>query len=192
MNKIHKILYRKSDKILLATFLSTVFYSTAYPTIHKEIVIHISDFMIASEQIISCLGVVIASVLWNKYSDILFRKFPFFCVFETVAGITTTTYAIMSDNIIIYYILDTFVFAMITRNIICGGNRLRSERYRKESEREHFDNNNLSASAIATIIGSCIAMLLDLDFKVMLCVSTFGNALDNILYIQVYRENQNK
>ncbi|MDE6780952.1 MAG: hypothetical protein K2J40_05790 [Ruminococcus sp.] len=189
---MNRILYRKNDKMLLATFLSTVFYSTAYPTIHKEIVIHISDFMIASEQIISCLGIVLASVLWNKYSDILFQKFQLFCVLETVAGITTTTYAIMSDNIMVYYILDTFVFALITRNIICGGNRLRSERYRQELEREHFDNNNLSASAIATIIGSCIAMLLDLDFKIMLCIATFGNALDNILYIQVYREQQNK
>lgn len=183
---------RRPDKMLLATFLSTVFYSTAYPTIHKEIVLHISDFMIASEQIISCLGIVLASVLWNKYSDILFRKFPLFCVLETVAGITATTYALISDNIMIYYILDTFVFALITRNIICGGNRLRSERYRKESEREHFDNNNLAASAIATIIGSCIAMLLDFDFKVMLCISTFGNALDNILYIQIYSEQQTK
>ena len=176
--------------MLLATFLSTVFYSIAYPTIHKEIMLHISDFMIASEQIISCFGIVLASVLWNKYSDILFRKFTLFCVLETVAGITTTIYTLMSDNIIVYYILDTFVFALITRNIICGGNRLRSERYRQESERERFDNNNLSASAIATIIGSCIAMIVDLDFKIMLCIANFGNALDNILYIQVYREQQ--
>ena len=178
--------------MLLATFLSTVFYSIAYPTIHKEIVIHISDFMIASEQIISCLGIVLASILWNKHSDILCRKFPLFCVLETVAGITTTTYALISDNIMVYYILDIFAFALVTRNIICGGNRLRSERYRQESERERFDNNNLSASAIATIIGSCIAMILDLDFKVMLCIAKFGNALDNILYIQVYKEQQNK
>lgn len=177
---------KKSDKMLLATFLSTVFYSAAYPTIHKEIVQHISDYMIALEQIVSCLGIVLASVLWNKYSDALFRKFPLFCVLETVAGIITTTYAIMSDNIVVYYIPDTFVFALITRNIICGGNRLRSKRYRQESERERFDNNNLSASAIATIIGSCIAMLPDLDFKVMLCTATFGNALDNALYIQIY------
>ena len=176
----------KSDKMLFATFLTTVFYSLAYPTIHKEIVQHISDFMIALNQIVCCLGIVVVSGLWNKYSDALFQKFTLFCVLETVTGIITTVYALLSDNIVVYYILDTFVFALITRNIICGGNRLRSERYRQESERERFDNNNLSASAVATIIGSCVAMVLDLDFGVMLCIATFGNALDNILYIQIY------
>lgn len=181
---------KKSDKMLLATFLSTVFYSMAYPTIHKEIVQHISDYMIALEQIVSCLGIILASGLWNKHSDALFKKFPLFCVLETVAGVITTVYALISDNIVVYYILDTFVFAVITRNIICGGNRLRSERYRQESEREQFDNNNLSASAIATIIGSLVAMVLDLDFGIMLCIATFGNALDNILYIQIYSEQQ--
>ena len=59
----------KSDKMLLATFLSTVFYSMAYPAIHKEIIQNISDYLIAIEQIVSCIGIILASTLWNKHSD---------------------------------------------------------------------------------------------------------------------------
>ncbi len=46
----------------------------------------------------------------------------------------TTIYAIITHNIVVYYLLDTIVFAIITRNICCGGIKLRAIRYNSEEK----------------------------------------------------------
>lgn len=183
---------RKIDGMLLATFLTTIFYSSTYPYIHKEVMANVSDSLIALSQIINCLSVVILGSLWNKKSDKLFKYYPVFCVGETVLSICSTIWAITTHNIIAYYMIDTLIFAIVTRNICCGGVKLRAIRYNTEEDREHFDNNNNSASAIATILGSIIAMILDLDFTIMLWLATLGNAIDNVFYIFVYKSTQSK
>jgi hypothetical protein len=115
-----------------------------------------------------------------------------FCILETALGICSTIWAVTTHNIMAYYLIDTLIFAIVTRNICCGGVKLRAIRYNTEENREHFDNNNNSASAIATIIGSVIAMILDLDFSVMLWLATLGNAIDNIFYIFIFKNTQSK
>ena len=183
---------RKVDGMLLATFLTTIFYSSTYPYIHKEVMTNVSDSIIALSQIINCLSVVILGSLWNKKSDKLFKYYPVFCVGEIVLSICSTIWAITTHNIMAYYMIDTLIFAIVTRNICCGGVKLRAIRYNTEEEREHFDNNNNSSSAIATIIGSVIAMMLNLDFATMLWLATLGNAVDNIFYIFIYKSTQSK
>jgi hypothetical protein len=106
--------------------------------------------------------------------------------------VSSTVVAVTTDNILAYYIMDTLIFAIVTRNIICGGNKLRALRYNTETAREHFDNNNLSANATATIVGSIVAMILKLDFISMLWVATVGNAVDNIFYIYIYKNQMKK
>lgn len=179
--KKHKI-----DAMILASLLVTIFYSSTYPYIHKAIISIISDNMIALNQIINCMSIVVVGTIWNKNKS-LFRYYPMFCVVETIFNIGTTVYALITGNIVAYYILDTLVFATITRNIICGGTRLRAMRYKTEDERSAYDNNDNSACAIGTIIGSCIAMVLKLDFNIMLIIATFGNCIDNIFYFSIYR-----
>jgi hypothetical protein len=183
---------RKIDGMLLATFLTTIFYSATYPYIHKEIVSSVSDSIIALSQIINCLSVVILGTLWNKKSDKLFKYYPAYCVFETILSIGSTILATTTHNIVAYYIVDTLIFAIVTRNICCGGVKLKAIRYNSEAEREHFDNNNNSVSAIATILGSVIAILLDLDFSIMLWLATIGNAIDNIFYLFIFKNTQSK
>lgn len=182
----------KIDGILLATFLTTIFYSATYPYIHKEIMANVTDTIIALNQIINCLSIVILGSIWNKKSNQLFKYYPVFCVCETALGIGSTIWATATHNIMAYYIVDTFIFAIVTRNIICGGVKLKAIRYNSEEKREHFDNNNNSASAVATIIGSIIAMLLNLDFSIMLWIATFGNAIDNIFYLFIFRNTQSQ
>ena len=134
------------------------------------------------------MSIVILGSLWNKKSDKLFRHYPIFCIGETVISTCATIWATTTNNIVAYYIIDTLVFSIITRNICCGAVKLKAIRYNTEEDREHFDNNNNSASAIATIIGSIIAMILDLDFSIMLWIATIGNAIDNIFYIFIFKE----
>jgi hypothetical protein len=182
----------KLDGMLIATFLTTIFYSATYPYIHKEVMENVSDNIIALSQIINCLSVVILGSLWNKKSDKLFKYYPEFCTGETLLSIGSAIWATTTGNIIAYYIIDTLIFAIVTRNICCGGVKLKAIRYNSEEDREHFDNNNNSAPAIATIIGSIIAMILDLDFTIMLWLATLGNAIDNIFYIFIYKSTQSK
>lgn len=179
------------DGMLLATLLTNLFYSATYPYIHKQVMECVSDSIIALNQIINCLSIIIIGAIWNRKSKKLFNLYPLYCVLETLVGIVTTIYVIISKNIVVYYILDTLVFAIITRNIICGGIKLRAIRYDTEDKREHFDNNNNSMSAIATILGSVIAMFLTLNFNTMIILATIGNCIDNIFYIVIwYKTNK--
>ena len=183
---------KRLDGMLIATFLTTIFYSATYPYIHKEIMANVSDSVISLSQIINCLSIVILGSLWNKKSDKLFKYYPIFCIGETILSMCSTIWAVSTHNIMAYYIIDTLIFSIVTRNICCGGVKLRAIRYNSETEREHFDNNNNSASAIATIIGSIIAIILDLNFSFMLWLATLGNAIDNIFYIFIYKNTQKK
>lgn len=178
---------RKADGMLVATFLTTLFYAATYPYIHKQIIMVASDGLIAINQIINCFSIVFFGTVWNKWSGRLFKYYPMICVAETLLGICSTAFAICTENIAAYYMIDTLIFAVVTRNICCGGVKLRALRYKTEKEREQFDNNDNSAYAVATIIGSLVSMSLDLSFEVMLCIATFGNAIDNIFYILIYR-----
>lgn len=189
MHNVFKI--KRIDGMLLAKLLTTLFYSATYPYIHKEIVSNVSDSIIALNQIINCISIIVYGRVWNKKSDRLFKFYPMFCILETILSIGSAIWAIMSGDIVAYYIVDTLIFAIVTRNICCGGVKLRAIRYRTEKEREHFDNNNNSMSAIATIIGSFMAMILELDFNMMLILATIGNSIDNIFYICIFY-NQKK
>ena len=178
--------HKKMDSMLVGGLLVNVFYSATYPFIHKQIISVATDNFIAANQIINCLGIVIFGAIWNKFSDRLFRFYPLFCIFETVFGIATTTFAVTTNQIIAYYILDTLVLAIITRNIICGSIKLRVIRYKTENEREKFDNNFNSVCSIGILIGSVIALFLNLNFAAMLWTATFGNMIDNAIYINIY------
>ncbi|MDE5884498.1 MAG: hypothetical protein K2H29_05400 [Oscillospiraceae bacterium] len=184
---------QKPDAMLMATFFTTCFYSATYPYIHKEIVQNVTENAVAYNQVANCISIILFSFLWNKYSDKLFRYYPFFCILECVIGIFTSAWLTMHpDHILTYYILDTLLFCLITRNIICGGVKLRSIRYPTEQQREHFDNSDNSAYALATIIGSLIAVCLDLDFIPMIWIATIGNMIDNIFYIVIFLNFQSK
>lgn len=181
---------RKLDGMLLATFITTLFYSASYPYIHKVIISNVSETVIALSQIINCVSIVFFGLMWNRYSQKLFKFYSAFCIFETLLSITSTVIAVITGNIFAYYVIDTLIFAIVTRNICCGGVKLRALRYSTETAREHFDNSDNSASAVATIIGSVLAMILKLDFIPMLWIATVGNAVDNIFYIAIYNKER--
>lgn len=181
----------KFDGMILATLICTTFYSTSYPFIHKQIMYYASDNLIALNQIINCVSIVLFGFIWNKTKR-LFNFYPALCIIEGILSIGSTIFAITTHNIVAYYIIDTLIFSIVTRNICCGGIKLRAMRYNTEEQRERYDNNNNSANAIGTILGSCLAMILDLNFEVMLAIATIGNTVDNIFYICIYYNERKK
>lgn len=176
--------------MLVAAFLTTMFYASTYPYIHREVMLHATDTFIALNQIINCVSVIVCGTLWNKHTDALFKKYPLFCVLECVLGICLSIWVTYSHNVLAYYVLDTVIFALVSRNIICGGIKLRALRYDTEEKRVHFDNNQNSVNGFATILGSVIAMFLNLDFTVMVWLATLGNCIDNLFYIQIYLDSR--
>lgn len=177
----------KVDGILLCTFICATLYSSTYPYIYKLVISAVSDRMLAANQIIECLSVVFFGELWKRNKN-LFRYYPTFCVIETIISIGLAVYTVVTHNMVGYYILNTLIYAIFTRNIICGGIKLKAIRYSSEEQRERFDNNNNSVSSVATILGSLIAMVLNLSFSAMIIIAILGNTIDNIFYICIYRK----
>ena len=176
----------KLDTMLIASFITTLLYGSTYPYIHKTVMMVASEQIVALNQIINCLSIVLFGFVWNKWSNKLFRFYPYFCIVDTLALALICVYTIATNNVLVYYLADTCLVALITRNIFCGNNKIQAIRYPTEDTREEFDNNVNSVMAIATIIGSLIAMVLVLDFRAMICLATIGNAIDNIFYIGIF------
>lgn len=184
---------KKPDAMLLATFFAYFFYSATYPYIYKQILAGISSDAVAAQKIVNCISVILFSALWNRFSEKLFPFYAVLCVLECLAGLCTSLYVTFHpENVLAYYILDTALFCLITRNIICGGTKLRAMRYPTEQQREHFDNQNNAVSAAGTLIGSAAALLLHLDFVHMIWLATLGNMIDNIFYIYIFFHSENK
>ena len=180
------------DGMLIASFITNVFYTASYPKIHIAVMSKLPDTYLAVNQIVNCLSIIIFSRLWNKYSDKAFRFFPMYCIIEWVTTIGTVLYYVITKSIVGYYILDTLAFAIVSRNIICGCIKLQALRYTTEVSREQYDNNCNSIYALATIIGSTISIWLDIDIMKMLCIAAIGNTLDNIFYICIYYSTKKK
>jgi len=178
----------KLDGMLIATFLTTLFYSSTYPFIWKKIMSDpkVTESLMALQQILSCLSIIIFSYIWNKKTDQLFKYYRHFCVAEMITTTSITIYCLLTDNIVGYYILDSIACALVTRQIICGGIKLKANRYKTEDKRVNFDNKNNMYGSAATIIGSLLAMILKIDFRIMLIIATIGNMIDNIFYIVIY------
>ena len=173
--------------MLLATFVTTLFYSSTYPYIWVEIMKSISNQYVAVSEIIGCLSIIVFSALWNKKSNLLFKFYPVFCIADITASLVLLLYMIVfSLDLKFYYIANTMIVATITRNLCCGGIKLKAKRYPNENERETFDNKNNSFSAIATILGSGIAIVLKLPMEIMLIVAFIGNVADNVIYIIIF------
>ncbi len=186
MNIIKKI--KSIDLMLLSTFLCTIFYTSTYPIIYKTIMSTIHKNFISINQIVACCSIILFNSIWNKHSNKLFKYFPALCALEMVCTLIVTIYiSISKASITSFYILDTLIFVIVTRNIICGGSRLKALKYSTPSKREKFDNNNSSYASLATIIGASISIALKMDFITMLWIAAFGNCIDNVLYMIIYK-----
>lgn len=183
---------KKVDGMILANFIVDTFYSSTYPFIHKEVMQYVTSSQVAILNIIDCLGVILYSWAWNKYGKTLYKFYPYFCMLETILTISTTTAYILTHNIVACYLVDSVVFTIITRNILCGTIRMKAARYPDSDSREKFDNRNNGYSSLATIIGSVIAIWLKLPYAIMLVIATVGNCIDNIAFTIIYYKMKKK
>src|SRR3712207_4218286 len=156
------------DKLLMANFLSNLFFSFSFPTIHCFLINNINQRIISLNSIVTCISGILFPIIWNKYSDKLYVKWRYLLSAETIAY----TIAIMlmlfgKINGRIYYFVDTLFFAVITKNIICGNNKLKSIRYAKDNEREQYDNNCNIVTNCSSLIGFGTSFLFNMQIKIV-------------------------
>lgn len=176
------------DKLLLANFISNLFYSIAYPTVHFVLIRDIDERIISLNAIIVCIAGIIVPIIWNKKSDELYNKYGYLLTLEGLSYILLTVAFILGTvDSRLYYLIDTILFSIITKNIICGGNKLRALRYTGE-EREKFDNDCNILSNASSLIGFTISLLFPLQKYIAFIILGIGIISDNIFYYRAYKE----
>ncbi len=176
-----------SNLMLITNFICDLFYALSYPYIYAETIKAVSKTYISLEQIISCLGVVIFGILWNKSGDILFKHYPKIVFIETVADIILFTHVLITDNLKFYFIFNVLIYAIITRNMANGGIRLRAKVHPDEKTRERYDNNCNIVNSVATLIGASVSIILSIDIEVLFIFALIGNIFDNFCYYYIYK-----
>ena len=140
---------------------------------------------ISLESIVTCLAGVIFPTLWKKYSDKLYTKYGYLL---TTEGILYTLICILLIggyiNYKAYYILDMLLFVVISKNIICGNNKLKAIRYKGET-REEYDNNINIVSNLSSLIGFTLSFILTIPVSLAFILITIGICFDNIFYYNI-------
>jgi len=178
---------RLSNLMLLAAFTSTLFYAMSYPYIYAETLKVVPSFYIGLEQILCCLGTAVFCTIWNRHSDKLFRFYRIILWGEMVADIILFAMVLITGNLNVYFLMNIIIYALITRNLACGGTKMRAKVNPSEKSRERFDNNNNVVVSVATLIGAGVSIAFPIPLKIMFILALVGNCIDNVIYLYIYR-----
>lgn len=176
-----------SDLMLIANFLSTLFYSVSYPYIYAETVKLVPKYYISLEQILACIGTIIFCKMWNTYSDRLFIYYREILYLEIIADTVLFADVIIRKDLSFYFLLNIIIYSIITRNLSCGGTKMRAIVNPTEKLREKYDNNSSIVASVATLLGSGAAVILDVPLMVLFILAFIGNIVDNLFYLYIYR-----
>ena len=91
------------------------------------------------------------------------------------------------NNLSFYFLLNVIIASTITKNLSCGGIKMRAMVNPSEREREQFDNNSNIVNAVATLVGASMAMIFDIDLRWLFILAFIGNASDNCFYLYIYK-----
>ena len=177
-----------SNLMLLAAFTSTLFYAMSYPYIYAETLKVVPSFYIGLEQILCCLGTAVFCFIWNKHSDKLFRFYRIILWGEMIADMVLFSIVLITGNLNVYFLMNVIIYALITRNLACGGTKMRAKVNPSEKSRERFDNNNNVVVSVATLIGAGVAIAFPIPLKIMFILALIGNCVDNVIYLYIYRK----
>ena len=174
--------------MLLSNFLATLFYSVSYPYIYAETIKVVPHSYIGIEQILACLGTIVFCRLWNKHSDRLFEHYRLMLCFEIIADIILFSYVLICGNLKSYFLMNIIIYSVITKNLCCGGVKMRAKVNPTEKSREQYDNNSNIVCSLATLIGAGTAIAFDFNLKLLFVLAFCGNVIDNIFYLYIYQK----
>lgn len=154
----------------------------------KLLITNISEKYIAMNSIILCLATIIFGSVWERIGDKFYKHYGTLLISESVFYIALITLVLTNSiSYKFYYLIDTLLFTFITKNIIFGGNKLKSKRY-KDSDRNSFDNNSTIVNNIASLLGFTISLLLNIDKTIAFLFMGIGVSVDNVFYYRAYKK----
>lgn len=176
------------DFLVQGDFWSTLLYYMSFPYINIWIMKQLDNKYVAVQNIIVCVATVLISTLWNKKSNKLYKFYSIFMFSECAVYLVLYSFVIFGNlNGRLYYLIDTILFSLITKNIICGTNKLKSIIYKNE-KREKYDNTSSIAAAIASIVGSILSIALNIPIEIAFAIGWAGISIDNLFYYLAYRK----
>lgn len=186
MNRKLKSNHQLSNLMLLSNFLSCFFYSASYPYVYAETVKVVTRNYLSFEQIASCLGIAIFSTLWNRYGNRFFKHYRLILILEIIADAFLFAHVLITSNLKFYFVLNVLIYAVITKNLVCGGVKMRAKVNPTEQERERYDNNSSTASAVASLLGAGMAIIWQPSLTILFVLALIGNVIDNFFYLYIY------
>lgn len=178
--------------MLLSNFISTLFYAMSYPYIYAETCKIVPTYYISIEQLLSCVGTIIFCWLWNKYSDKLFVYYGEIIIAEILFDLILFSDVLLRNDLKFYFLFNVIIYSVITRNMICGGTKMRAIVNPTEKAREQYDNNSNIVTSIATLVGTSVSLMLAPDIKMLFIFALIGNISDNFLFMYIYRTIKRK
>lgn len=179
---------RLSAMMLTANFISTLFYAASYPYIYAEMMKVIPQLYISIEQLLACIGTIVFCRVWNRYGDRLFRYYRLILWAEMTADVILFADVLIRRDLSFYFLLNVIIYASITRNLCCGGTKMRAIVNPTERLREQYDNNSNIVNSAATILGAGFAALFPQSLTVLFILALIGNVSDNLFYLYIYHK----
>jgi hypothetical protein len=174
------------DILVINAFISSLMFAVVLPYNQKAIFSVLPEKYYSMSVILECIGVVVYSKLWNTYREKLYKRFVLFSVLDSLHFVVSLFLYLLTKSIVVYYIIDTILFTIFSRNVISGCNTLLAKRYSDPEKRNCYDNNIASVSGVATILGSSLSILVShIGFIFVVVIITILNLIDNILFIVV-------
>lgn len=180
-----------NDELILSSFISGLFYALAYPTIITKLISEAGSRIVSFNAICVSVAGIFIPMMWNKYSDTIYKKYGYLFIVETISY-SIICLAVITAKITVknYYILDTILFCIVSKNLICGNNKLKVLRY-KDKEREEYDNNILLVSDASSLIGFIISFILSIPVNIAFICMTIGICADNFAYFISWKKSLN-
>ena len=174
--------------MLTAGFLSQLFYSFSYPYIYAETLKAVSKSYISLEQILICLGTIVLNDLWKRYGNKIYNHYIKIVILEVIADIALFSHVLITGNLKFYFVFNIIVYALITKNMGCGGIKMRAKCNPTEAAREQYDRNSEIWLSIATLVGTAAAVVFKIDLQWLFVFAFIGNIIDNFFYFYIYKQ----
>lgn len=173
---------KKFDLLLLSCFISNLFYALSYATIQVTIISQISTNLLSFKNLITSILTLLVVKLSTKFEYQAYKKYKSMLVLELLILFIITAMALMTKNIIMYFILDSLLYCTLAQAVICSTNKFYTKKY-DENTRSLFDNNTIFYSNLASAIGYLIATLTTLTIDNAIILVFLALLFNNTCYL---------
>ena len=188
---IENDLYKKLSKSLLAmNFLTSLLCMASLPYINKRVLSQVPDYWFSIETIIVCLlGIVYSTV--NKKSKFFYKNVVLLILVESLITLSTLVLTLISNNVIVWYVMGLLCFTLFTKNIISLFKIFNNKMVNTTERRIAYDMNKDIVISVATIIGGILGIFTSkyCSLEVLMVIGTVAYLVDNIGYgilIKIY------